>query len=530
MTGDDVVALLESHEELTDSHFQLVTAHEAYRVETETSHRKLHAEVEDLHRQLEWLKRQVFGPKSERRVPIPEEQLTLGQTGLEPTPVIPTLPVRPHQRKRSQALVTTGESGVRFAPSVPVKVIEVPNPELDGLPAGSYTTIKEVVTERLVQKPSSFEVHRYVREVVKLQDGRIVCPPAPSAVLERCLADVSLLANLVVDKIRYHLPLYRQHQRMAAAGVHLSRATLTNWFHGTAELLVPIHEAQMVSILKSEVLLMDETPIRAGPGKKKKGRMKTGYFWPVLGDRDEIAFPFAPTRSHRVVVETLGEFSNTLVTDGYAAYDGYAEKVKGLVHSLCWAHARRKFVEAEPSEPELCKQVLDRIRKLYKHEATIRDWEDEKRQMYRAEHSKPVVDAIFEDLEQAFEDRILLPKSPFTQAANYAMERETGLRVFLEDPRVPMDTNALEREIRPVAIGRKNWLFCWTEVGAKYVGVLHSLVSTCRLQGVDPYTYLVDVLQRIDSHPQSLVHQLTPRLWKTHFADNPLRSLADSRQ
>ena len=102
--------------------------------------------------------------------------------------------------------------------------------------------------------------------------------------------------------------------------------------------------------------------------------------------------------------------------------------------------------------------------------------------------------------------------------------------MFLDHPRVPVDTNAVERQIRPVAVGRKNWLFCWTEIGAEYVGVLQSRVSTCRIKGMDPYTYLVDVLQRIDCHPQSLVHQLTPRLWKTHFADEPLRSIADQGQ
>jgi transposase len=518
MSQDDVVALLTSHDELAASHDELTE-----------SYAQLTRDQEALRRQLEWLKRQVFGAKADRRLPLPEEQLTLGAMGTEPTTAVPTHLVGPHQRRRPQPPATAGESGVRFDPSVPVKVIEVPNPELADLPPESYTTIREVVTERLVQKPSTFEVHRYVRQVVKLEDGKLSCPPAPPAVLDRCLADVSLLANLVVDKVRYHLPLYRQHQRMAAAGVRLSRPTLTNWFHGTAELLVPIHKAQMASILESDVLLMDETPIRAGPGKQK-GRMKTGYFWPVLGDRGEIAFPFAPTRGHQVVVDMLGGFANTLVTDGYAAYDKYAERVRGLVHAQCWAHTRRNFVEAEASEPVLCGRVLDLVTELYEHEATSRNWEDAKRQIHRAEHAKPVVDRIFAELKQAFEDRILLPKSPFTQAANYALEREAGLRVFLGDPRVPVDTNAVERQIRPVAIGRRNWLFTWTEVGAKYVGILQSLISTCRLQGVDPYTYLVDVLQRIDSHPQSLVHQLTPRLWKERFADDPLRSLADLRQ
>jgi hypothetical protein len=122
---------------------------------------------------------------------------------------------------------------------------------------------------------------------------------------------------------------------------------------------------------------------------------------------------------------------------------------------------------------------------------------------------------------------MLLPSSPFTKAANYALEREKPLRVFLEYPNVPVDTNHLEREIRPIALGRKNWLFCWTELGAHDTGVIQSLLATCRLQGVDPYTYLVDVLQRISSHPARDVAQLTPRLWKEPFADNPMRSDLD---
>lgn len=123
-----------------------------------------------------------------------------------------------------------------------------------------------------------------------------------------------------------------------------------------------------------------------------------------------------------------------------------------------------------------------------------------------------------------------MPSNPFAQAASYALERETELRVFLADPAVPMDTNHLEREIRPIALGRKNWLFCWTELGAKYVGIAQSLIRTCRLQGVHPYTYLVDVLQRVATHPASEVALLTPRLWKVHFAANPLRSDVDSCQ
>jgi transposase len=123
--------------------------------------------------------------------------------------------------------------------------------------------------------------------------------------------------------------------------------------------------------------------------------------------------------------------------------------------------------------------------------------------------------------------QVLLPSNPFTQAARYALEREAALKVFLEYPDVPLDTNHLEREIRAIALGRRNWLFCWTEIGARHVGIVQSLLASCRLQGVDPYIYLVDVLQRVDTHPAFEVQLLTPRLWKQHFADHPLRSDLD---
>ena len=272
---------------------------------------------------------------------------------------------------------------------------------------------------------------------------------------------------------------------------------------------------------------MDETPIRAG--HNKPGKMRKGYYWPIYGDRDEVAFPFSPSRGDAVVRETLRGFTGTLVTDGYEVYDRYVRTVSGIVHALCWSHARRNFEAALDSSQTLCGEALDRIGKIYELEAQLRlmNASPEKRLAFRGEHVRPVVEALFEWLGNAVVENLLVPSHPFLQAAKYARAREAGLKVFLANPHVPMDTNHLEREIRPIAVGRKNWLFCWTEIGAQHIGVLQSLLATCRLQGVDPYTYLVDVLQRIDSHPQSLVHQLTPRLWKEHFAANPLRSALD---
>ena len=172
---------------------------------------------------------------------------------------------------------------------------------------------------------------------------------------------------------------------------------------------------------------------------------------------------------------------------------------------------------------------LTYIRRLYDEEGELnrRRLNATKRFEQRAKQCKPVVDEFFEWLKTTLEQRALLPSSPFTGAADYALAREGPLRVFLEYPDVSIDTNHLEREIRPIALGRKNWLFCWTEVGAQCVGIFQSLIATCRLQGIDPYTYLVDVLQRVDDHPASDVAALTPRLWKERCADDPRRSDID---
>ena len=178
-------------------------------------------------------------------------------------------------------------------------------------------------------------------------------------------------------------------------------------------------------------------------------------------------------------------------------------------------------------EPERAGQVLAWIGLLYAIEEEIRakKLEGEKKLAVRAEQAKPIVESLFAWLEHELVASALLPTNPFTKAALYARERRKGLSVYLGDPEVPIDTNHLERALRPIPMGRKAWLFCWTEVGAERVGQIQSLIATCVLQDVDPYTYLVDVLQRIDTHPYSEVETLTPRLLKEHFAQAPMRSL-----
>lgn len=493
------------------------------------SHHEQATRIAELTRQLEWFKRQLFGEKSERRfLDSDSRQLALGEWRTPDAPGKEITVAEHHRRQTNRNDDASDAEPVRFDESVPVQEIRLPHPPIDE----HHEIVSEKTTLRLAQKPVSYVVLKYIRPVVKRKaDGVITCPPAPPSVLGKSVADVSLLASMVIDKFLYHLPLYRQHQRMAAAGIHLSRQALTGWIHRTGDLVEPIVDAQVGSILESNNLTMDETPVRAG--LKGPGKMKTGYFWPIYGDRDEIVFPFSESRSGAILNEILDGYRGVLVTDGYAAYETYVAKTNAktvdIVHAQCWSHTRRQILKAEAIEPELTATALAYIRRLYEAEALVKAKlvEDGKRMELRAERCKPIVDEFFEWLKTTLETRVLLPSNPFTEAAGYALAREGPLRVFLEYPDVPIDTNHIERAIRPIALGRKNWLFCWTEVGAKYVGTFQSLLMTCRLQGVDPYTYLVDVLQRVGIHPASDAASLTPRLWKERFAADPLRSAID---
>ena len=214
-----------------------------------------------------------------------------------------------------------------------------------------------------------------------------------------------------------------------------------------------------------------------------------------------------------------------LLSDGYAAYEAYAKKT-GITNAQCWAHSRRGIFEAKEAEPQAAGQALAQIAALYKIEEQIRELKltGEAKRLHRLMYSKPLVDKFFDWIDKQFEQLGLLPSNPLTKALAYVRERRGGLRVFLDDAEVAIDTNHIERALRPIPTGRKNWLFCWTEVGAKHAGIVQSLIATCRLQGIDPYTYLIDVLQRVGQRPAARVAELTPRLWKTLFADNPLRS------
>ena len=488
----------------------------------------LQAHNQSLTQQVEWFRRQLFGTKSERRLvdDNPQQPLLDGLIdSAEPVsaPVRETITYeRRKGKQRGEGCVT--EQGLRFDESVPVETIELSPPQV--MRGEDYEEIAQKVTHRLAQRPGSYVVLRYVRPVLKRKrDGSLLSVPAPDGLWEGSMADVSVVAGVVVDKFCYHLPLYRQHQRLLMSGVTLARPTLTTWVHRSAALLKPIADAQLRHILTSKTLAMDETPIKAGRSRHK-GKMKTAWYWPLYGEDDEVVFTFSPSRARAHIDKVLGGFEGTLLSDGAPVYEQFTRARPHLVHAQCWSHTRRMFVKAEALEPDAVAEALELIGALYAVETHIREnkLDAEQTLAYRAEHARVGVDAFYAWCHEQSQRIELTPSNTLSIAIQYAQAREGALRVYLTDPTVAIDTNHLERALLPIPMGRKAWLFCWTEVGAEAVGIIQSLVSTCRLHGINPYVYLVDVLQRIALHPDSQVEDLTPRRWKTLFADNPLRS------
>ena len=487
--------------------------------------------------QLQWFKRQIFGPKSERHVnAVPDEQIALfaKQLGVD----LPSKEkdehqqIQAHQRKKHRSGNEVLAQGLRFDDNVPVKQIDLPCEALQGPDADHYEVIGYKDSYRLASQPGSSYVLHYRRAVVKRKDdGTISQPHVPEGVLGQAQVDVSFLAQALVDKFCYHTPLYRQCQKLQDHGITISRSTLDHWVRQSLSLLTPIAQAVKTQILEGTYIKVDETTIKAGRKKnaKGKGKMKTGWMWPILGEHGDIAFCYHPKRDFSALKEILGEYHGTLQSDGYEVYAQYAKSMETLVSALCWSHTRRGFEKAQASEPEAVGQILSYIQVLYRIERQLRQTKADNAciKAQRQKRSRRCVDKIFKWIDQQRQRPDLLPKSLFAKALRYAGEREAGLRVFLSDPNVDLDTNDLERALRVIPMGRKNWLFCSSEVGAEHVATIQTLLATCRVHDVNPYRYLVDVLQRIDRHQASQVHELTPREWKKRFADNPLRAPGD---
>ena len=480
------------------------------------------------------LLKQLHGPLSERRSwESLEEELQLWLEGMAlelPSSSPPPSDededddesVKDDEKKRRKKKASIAKSGrIKHDPNVTILDFEVPNPSIEGIPAEELEVVETRTTHKIVRVPSPYFIMRVHERTYRRKGCLEELPPAElSEVLPGTIYDVSFIAGLAVDKYQFHLPTYRQHQAIQNAGLYIDRGQLTRVIHRTAQLLEPIYEKLMTSVLNSKILTVDETPTPAG---RKDGKTDKGYFWVFLGDQDEIYYLFSPSREGAVLKNALSMFQGTLMSDGYAAYESFAKAKPGVFLVQCWAHTRREFLDAEKREPERAKWVLRQIKSMYKIGEKVRGKPPDQILNARQKKTKPIVLKLFDFLRKTTEEETFVPSDTFLKAANYALNREKYLKAFLDNPEIPLDTNHVERELRGQTIGRKNWMFHVTEEGARYAAIFYSLIRSCLLVDVNPTEYLVDVLQRID-HPGSKAELLVPRQWKEHFGGAPLQS------
>jgi len=389
--------------------------------------------------------------------------------------------------------------------------------------------IGEDVSERLDVIPAQFRVivTRRPKYACRTCEDGVVQAPAPARLIQCGIPTEALVAHVLVSKYADHLPLYRQAQIYSRQGIELDRSTLASWVGKAAFELKPVFDALITDLKRSTKLFMDETraPV-LDPGKRKT---KTGYFWALArddrawggGDPPGVAFTYAPGRSGQHADDILEGFGGILQVDGYAGYNRLLRPDRAgpnIRLAYCWAHARRKLHEvAKNNTAPIAEEGLRRIADLYKIEAAIRGRSPDERVAVRQERSAPKV-AAFETWLAEHRARVSA-KSPLGEALKYIAKYWGGLCLFLTDGRVEMDSNAVERTIRPIALNRKNALFAGHDIGAQNWAVIASLIETCKLNAVEPQAYLTATLQAIVAgHKQSAITDLLP--WN-HGVETP---------
>ena len=383
--------------------------------------------------------------------------------------------------------------------------------------SGALHRIGEDVAERLDIIPAQIRVlvTRRPKYACRSCEEGVVQAPAPARLIEGGLPTEATVAHVVVAKYADHLPLYRQAQIYARQGLKLDRSTLADWTGRAAWMLRPLHKRLMERLKASEKLFADETTAPVlDPGR---GRTKTGQLWayarddrPWNGpDPPGVAYIYAPDRKAERPIAHLAGFQGVLQVDGYAGYRALAEK--GQVRlAFCWSHVRRRFYELAAAGPApIASEALKRIGELYAVEAEIRGRSAEERRAARQDRSRPLIDALEPWLRARLET--ISQKGKLAEAIRYALVRREGLARFLDDGRIELDSNTVERAIRPLALNRKNSLFAGSDGGGEHWAVLASLVETCKLNDVEPQAYIADVLTRlVNGHPNSRLDQLLP--------------------
>lgn len=480
----------------------------------------LTAQNERLQHLLLKLKRRQFGTKSER---LPEEQLlfafeeietTLAENAAEAGKKSPTL--RDNQAKRRRA-------GRGRLPAHLPRIEQVLAPGITACPCcqGPLVEIGVDAAERLDVIPAQFRVvvTKRPKLVCRACPGVVLQEPAPPRLIEGGVPTEATVAHVLVSRYADHLPLYRQSQILARQGIEIGREVLADWTGTGALEIVPVVRRMKEILLASPRLFADETAMPVlDPGR---GKTKKGYAWAIArddrpwggADPPAVVFHYAPGRGAEHAKALLGGYRGILQCDGYGAYKTLAAAGDGITLAFCWSHVRREFIElAKGKAAPIAQEALQRIAALYAIEAEVRGKPPDIRRAVRHKGSRPLVEALFTWLSEQ------LPRlpggSPTAGAIRYALNHRDGLVRFLEDGRIELDTNTVERAIRPICLSRKNALFASGDDGGARWAAVASLAETCKLNGVDPQRYLTEVLTRlVNGWPNSRIDELMPWCW-----------------
>jgi transposase len=474
---------------------------------------ELEIEVGILRAQVRTLQGMLFGPKADKVAPPASDDVQPDMFAGEATdaeiveeaagPAEPRPARKPSPRKPIPADL----------PRVDVVLEPAEEEKLCSCCGKPRVVIGEDTTEKLEFVPARLYVRRYVRP-------RYACPgckegvaqaPLPPMILPGAVAGPTLLASLLTAKYADHLPFCRQQRILSRADVDIPRARMSAWALAAAEQLRPLVDLMTRRVLgDSEVLQIDETSIKVlDPGGKKT---RNAWLHVCSGDHHapSVIFEFSESRDARVSKAWLAKYNGVVVTDGYKVYDKTAGASPRITHAGCMAHARRKFVEASKAGDERAAGAIALISKLYDVERETRDKDPGERLAIRQQRSEPILAELREWLLDTTD---VLPKSPLGKAVDYALGQWPRLVVFAGDGRVPIDNNAVERAIRPAALGRKNWLFAGNERGGRAAATWYTLLESAKRAGHNPHAYLADLLERLPGHPINRLEELLPERW-----------------
>ncbi len=471
----------------------------------------LESRVADLQFRIDQIQRLLYGAKRERFVKDADEnQMTLPfevETEQEPEKQQETIT---YVRKKTKRINHPGR--MTLPSHLPVKEVVI-EPEED---TTGMKCIGKEITEQLDFTPAKLSVIRYIRpKYIKLEDDETltykgVIGKLPVFPIEKCMASPALLAQIHVDKFVYHLPLNRQNERFSLEGIRMPSSTMNGWQDGIYDLLWPLYESLKRRILAQGYLQVDETPIQV-LDRTKKGKTHRGYHWLYHSPLEKsVLFDYQIGRSREGPSLLLKNYNGYLQTDGYIVYD-FITRRKDIIHLNCMAHARRGFDKAKDYDKEKAVYALDMFQKLYAIEQTAREENLSPAERYelRLEMALPVLNELGKWMVEIY--KTSHPKSPIGKAVAYCIPRWDNLLNYLLDGSLEIDNNLAENAIRPIALGRKNYLFAGSHRGAERAAMFYSFFGTCKKNNVNPYEWLKKVLELIPEYKVNKLHELLPQ-------------------